>query len=133
GGRNARNFTLLTTRDVSRAASSLVPVLQAQVLSRLPTPLLTPQCSATVTSSPRAGTETTSAQLTISETCNAASYSEQTVGQAITAYSRKFGKGTLTHMQFFVVGVRENRGVAIMLYVVGRWQPLEIRHTWTGK
>ncbi len=127
GGRNARDFTYLTQQDVTNATASLLPTLQAQPLLLLPNPRLNPSCSTTSTSSPHVGKETRSAQLAISETCSTDSYSEKTVAQAITTYSTKFGKGTLTRVQFFVVGVSEKRGVEIKLYVVARWHPFVMR------
>jgi hypothetical protein len=126
-GRNARDFTYLTQQDVTNATSSLLPTLHASTLLLLPNPRLNSSCSTTSTSSPHVGKEAKSAQLAISETCSADSYSEKTVAQAITTYSKKFGKGTLTHAQFIVVSVSEKRGVTISLYVVGRWHPFVMR------
>ncbi|HEX6484618.1 MAG TPA: baseplate J/gp47 family protein [Ktedonobacteraceae bacterium] len=131
GGKNARTFTYLTEQDVKRAVSPLLPTLQSRTLSILPTPhVLNPTCTTVTTSSPSVGKETQSSQLTLVETCSADSYSVNSVSQAITTYSRKFGKGALTHVQFFVVGVRNE---AVTLYVAGRWQPFAIRRIWTGK
>jgi hypothetical protein len=127
GGTNARDFTYLTAQDVKHTASSLLPTLQGQTLSFLPNPRLNPTCSTVTTSSPSVGKETTSALLTIIETCSAFSYNEKSVAQAITTYNTRFGKGTLTHMQLFVVGVSQRKGVLITLYVVGRWYPLLVR------
>jgi hypothetical protein len=45
----------------------------------------------------------------------------------ITTYSKRFGKGTLTHPQLFVVSVTEKKGVIVTLYVVGRWHPFVMR------
>lgn len=127
GGKNARDFTYLTNQDVTKTTASLLPALQTQALSLLPNPRLNPHCFPVTYSSPNAGKETTSAQLTIIETCKADSYSVATVSHAITTYSKQFGKGTLTHAQFFLVGVSEKRRVMITLYVVGRWHPFVMR------
>ena len=64
------------------------------------------------------------------ETCKADSYSVTSVTHAITTYSKGFGTGTLTHMQFFAVGVKNG---VVLLYVVGRWNPFMMRRYWTGK
>jgi Baseplate J-like protein len=127
GGRNARDFTYLTASDVKNTASSLLPTLQAEALSLLPNPRLNPQCSPVTHTSPSVGKETASATLTITETCSAFSYSVQSVTHAITTYSRRFGKGTLSKVQFFIVDVTERKGVSITLYVVGRWNPFIAR------
>lgn len=133
GGRNARDFIYLTAQDVKNTASPLLPTLQASTLSLLPIPQLNPTCSTTTTSSPHVGKETQSAKLTIVETCKAFSYSVESVAHAITTYSRRFGKGALTHAQFFIVSVSEKKGVNITLYVVGQWEPFIARRYWTGK
>jgi hypothetical protein len=130
GGRNARDFTYLTAQDVNNTASSLLPMLQAKTLSVLPTPQLNPTCSSVTTSSPGVGKEVTSAVLTIVEACSASSYNKTSVVHAITTYSKHFGKGTITHSEFFVVGVKNE---VVLLYVVGRFVPFESRHYWAGK
>jgi hypothetical protein len=126
GGTNARDFTYLTAQDVKNTASSLLPTLRAETLSLLPLPQLNPTCSPVTTSSPGVGKEATSVVLIIVETCSASSYSVATVSHTITTYSKQFGKGTLTHVQFFVVGVMEKKGVIVTLYVLGRWHPFTI-------
>lgn len=127
GGRNARDFTYLTSQDVTTTISPLLPTLHASTLSLLPNPRLNPSCSTTTKSSPSVGKETTRALLTIVETCKADSYSEKAVAHAITTYSNHFGKGMLTKVQFFVVSVTEKKGVIITLYVVGQWKPFVMR------
>ena len=77
--------------------------------------------------SPSVGKETASATLTLTETCSAASYSVQSVTHAITTYSRRFGKGMLSKVQFFIVDVAERKGVSITLYVVAHWNPFVAR------
>ncbi len=127
GGRNARDFPYLTSQDVTKATASLLPTLQLQTLSLLPYPQLNSSCSTTTHTSPSVGKETPSAELTIVETCTADSYSEQALAHAITTYSKNFGKGTLTKVQFVVVSVTEKKGVSITLYVVGQWKPILMR------
>lgn len=133
GGRNARDYTYLTRNDVTMATTPLLPMLQSQTLSILPSPQLNPHCSTVTHSSPGVGKETKSGQLTIVETCSADSYSETVAAQAITTESRKYGKGILTHVHYVVVGISEKRGVAVSLYVEGLWQPFMMRRNWTGK
>jgi hypothetical protein len=127
GGRNARDFTYLTSQDVKNTITPLLPALQTAALSLLPNPRLNPRCSSVTYTSSGVGKETVSATLTIVETCSAFSYSVQSVAHAITAYSRRFGKGTLNKVQFFIVDVTERKGVSITLYVVGRWNPFIAR------
>ncbi len=127
GGKNARDFTYLTSQDVTQTTATLLPALQTQALSLLSNPRLNPHCSTVTHSEPTAGKETTSALLTIIETCKADSYSEKSLIHTITTYSKQFGKGTLTHAQFFLVSVTEKKGVEISLYVVGQWHPFVMR------
>ncbi|HEX6479575.1 MAG TPA: baseplate J/gp47 family protein [Ktedonobacteraceae bacterium] len=130
GGRNARDFTYLTQQDILQTISPLLPTLQSQTLSILPDPRLNPSCSTVTASSPRVGKETKTATVTIAETCKADSYSEQSVIHAISTYSKRFGKGTLTHMQLFEVSIKKQ---AVLLYVTGQWEPFESRRYWAGK
>lgn len=132
-GRNARDFTYLTSQDVTNTITPLLPTLQASTLSLLPHPQLNPHCSPVTHASPHVGEETASATLTLIETCSAFSYSVQTVIHAITTYSRRFGKGTLNKVQFSLVDVAERKGVEIMLYVTGRWNPFVMRRYGAGK
>jgi hypothetical protein len=134
GGKNARDFTYLSAQDIKNTSSSLLPTLQSQTLSLLPTPQLTPLCSTATASSPSVGKETKTAKVTIVEICKADSYSVTSVARAITTYSTHFGKGMLTRAQFFVVGSTEKKGVILTLYVVGRWTPFfPRRFPTTGK
>jgi Baseplate J-like protein len=127
GGRDARDFTYLTAQDVKNTITPLLPTLQTSTLSILPNPQLNPHCSTVNHASPGVGKETAHATITLIETCSADSYSVQSVAHAITTYSRRFGKGTLSKVQFFIVDVAERKGVSIMLYVAGRWNPFVAR------
>ena len=134
GGKNARDFTYLTTQDVTQTAAPLLPTLQTRALSLLPPPQFHPSCAPATTSEPAVGKETMSALLTIVETCKAFSYSVSSVAHTITTYSKRFGTGTLTHVQVVAVGVSQRKGVSITLYVVGQWHPLVVRRfPGTGK
>jgi hypothetical protein len=130
GGRDARDFTYLSQEDVTKTIAPLLPTLRAKTLFFLPNPQLNPTCSTATTSSPGVGKETMSAQLTIVETCSAETYSVPLVVHTASAYSKHFGKGTLTHIEFFEVGVKNE---VVLLYVVGRFVPFEARHSWAGK
>jgi hypothetical protein len=133
GGHDAYTYTYLSDKDVQNATKPLLPTLQSQTLSVLPIPQLNPTCSTVTTSTPRVGKETFKAVLRITETCKADSYSVNSIAHAIATYSTRFGKGTLTHIQFFVVGATERKGVSIVVYVVAQWHPLLVRHFSTGK
>jgi hypothetical protein len=127
GGINARDFTYLTTHDVTRTTGPLLPTLQTRALSLLPAPRVHPSCATATTSEPAVGKEIQSALLTIVETCTADSYRITSVAHAITTYSTRFGTGTLTHAQVVVVGASQRKGVILTLYVVAQWHPLVVR------
>lgn len=128
GGRNSRDFTYVTQKDITHAQAPLLPTLQAQTLSLLSHPQLNPICTTVTTSTPSIGKEAISALLTLIETCKAFSYNIASVKDAVSTHSRNFGTGTLTNVQFSVVGVTEKKGVVIMLYVTASWNPNVVRH-----
>ena len=133
GGRDAYTSTYLSDKDVKNTTAPLLPTLQVQTLSMLPNPQLNPTCTTTTTSSPGVGKETTNAVLRITETCKAFSYTIASVKDAISVYSRHFGTGTLTHVQFSVVGITVKKRVAISLFVTAKWNPIVLRRFSTGK
>jgi hypothetical protein len=125
GGRNARNFTYLTGQDVTNTMTPLLPTLHSQALSLFPSsPVLHPTCTTATATTPSVGKETKSAMLTIAETCKAFSYSISTAKTAIVTYSKRFGLGILTHIQFVIVGITATK---IMLYVTAQWKPIFVR------
>ncbi len=124
GGRDAYTYTYLSDKDMQNATKPLLPMLQAQTLSLLPTPQLNPTCSTVSTSSPQVGKETLNAVLRITETCKAFSYRISSVKDAIHTYSRRFG--TLTRVQFTIVGIK---GVLLMIYVTATLNPPTMRDT----
>jgi hypothetical protein len=128
GGKDA--YTYLSNQDIQNAQAPLLPTLQAQTLSILTTPQLNPTCSTVTTSTPHVGKETLNAVLRIMETCKAFSYHMSSVKDAISVYSRHFGKGTLTHVQFAIVGIK---GVLLTIYVTATLTPAVMRHFYTGK
>jgi len=130
GGTNARDFTFLTSQDMSKTISPLLPTLQSSVLSNLPAPQLNPSCSTKSTSEPAVGKETKTARVAIVETCSAMTYSVPLVVHTISTYTHRFGKGTLTHIEFFQVDTRKG---AVVLYVTGRWMPFERKVQNAGK
>jgi hypothetical protein len=125
GGRNAYTYTYLSDQDVKKTAAPLLPKLQAQTLSTLPHPQLNPTCTTVTTSIPGVGKETVNAVLSITETCQAWSYSVSSAKDAISLYSKRFGTGTLAHVQFSVVGVK---AAVITLFVTAQWNPVIVRH-----
>ena len=133
GGRDAYTYTYLSDKDVKNTTAPLLPTLQVQTLSMLPNPQLNPTCTTITTSSPGVGKETTNAVLRITETCKAFSYTIASVKDAISVYSRHFGTGTLTHVQFSVVGITVKKRVAISLFVTAKWNPIVVRRFSTGK
>lgn len=130
GGKDAYTYTYLSEKDVQNAVSPLLPTLQVQTLSLLSYPQLNPTCITVTISSPSVGRETTSAVLRITETCKAFSYRLKSVNDAISIYSRRFGKGKLTHVQFFIVGIKSQ---LISLIVTAQWESAIVRRFYTGK
>lgn len=131
GGRDAYTYTYLSDQDVKNTTAPLLPTLQAQTLSMLPIPQLNPACSTATTSTPSVGKETLHAVLRITETCKAFSYSISSVKDAVSTYSRHFGKGKLTHVQFAIVGMK---GTVISLFVTAQFIPIAVRRfPTTGK
>ncbi len=125
GGRDAYTYTSLSDQDIKNTTAPLLPTLQSQTLSTLPNPQLNPTCTTVTTSTPSVGKETVNAVLRITETCKALSYTVSSVKDAISLYSKHFGTGTLTHIQFSIVGVKE---VVITLFVTAQWNPIIVRH-----
>lgn len=125
GGRDAYTYTYLSGQDVKNATEELLPTLRSQTLSTLPTPHLNPTCTTVTTSTPSVGKETVNAVLRVTETCKAVSYTVSSVKDAISLYRKHFGTGTLTHVQFSIVGVKE---VVITLFVTAQWNPIIVRH-----
>jgi hypothetical protein len=125
GGRDAYIYTYLSSQDVKHTTAPLLPALQAQTLATLPQPQLNPTCTTVTTSIPGVGKETINAVLRITETCKALSYSVSSAKDAIVKYRKRFGTGTLTHVQFSVVGVK---AVFITLFVTAQWNPIIVRH-----
>lgn len=131
GGTTARSFTYLTAQDVTNASTPLLAHLQTQTLVLFPTHIvLEPQCMSVITSNPVVGKETTSATVSIHETCHAFSYSKHAVIIALTTYEKSLGAGTLAHTHYSVVASNQEN---IILYVTGQWNPMVVRHWWSGK
>ena len=126
GGRDAYTYTYLSDKDVKNTTAPLLPTLQVQTLSMLPNPQLNPTCTTITTSSPAIGKETVKAVLSITEKCKALSFSVSSAKYRISLYSRKhFGTGTLTHVQFSIVGVKN---MVITLFVTAQWNPVVVHH-----
>jgi len=133
GGRDAYTYTSLSDQDIKNTTAPLLPTLQAQTLSTLSNPQLYPSCSTVTASTPGVGKGTLNAAIRITETCKALSYSVSLAKDAISKYRKRFGTGTLTHVQFSIVGVTAKKGVVISLFVTAIWNPIVVRHYWTGK
>jgi Baseplate J-like protein len=129
GGHDAYTYTFLSEKDVQNATTPLLPMLQSETLSLLSRPQVNPTCTTVTSSSPSIGKETTSAVLRITETCKAFSYRLTSVNDAVSLYSRHFGKGKVTHVQFAVVGIK---GSSITFFVTAQWEPNVVRFP-TGK
>ena len=125
GGRDAYTYTYLSDRDVKGRTAALLPTLQVQTLSTLSQLRLNPTCTTVTVSTPSVGKETVNAVISITETCRALSYSVSSAKDGISLYSKHFGTGTLTHVQFSVVGVK---AVFITLFVTAQWNPIIVRH-----
>jgi hypothetical protein len=126
GGRDTYTYTYLSGQDVQHATAPLVPVLQAQTFATLPYPQINATCTTVTTSIPGVGKETVNAVISLMETCKAISFSVSSAKDRISLYSRKhFGTGTLTHVQFSIVGVKN---MIITLFVTEQWNPVTTRH-----
>jgi hypothetical protein len=125
GGRDAYTYTYLSDRDVKDTTAPLLPTLQAQTLSTLSHPQINPSCTTVTTSTPGVGKETVKADLSITETCQALSFSVSSAKDGISLYSKRFGTGTLTHVQFSIMGVKN---MVITLFVTAQWNPVIVRH-----
>ncbi len=130
-GKNARDYTYLTRADVATALST-VSSLQNQTIALFRTPaVLNPTCSSVSISYPAIGKVTRTAVVTVTETCQAISYSMTTVKDAITAYAKRFGRGRLTNVDYTIVGVMRSQ---IKLYITAQWYPFVVRYiSSTGK
>lgn len=125
GGKNAYTYRYLTSQDMKNATHALVPQVQQQALLLFGTSLvLDPTCHTNVLSNKAVGQPTTSADVTITSTCQAFSYKRQSVTTAIAAYQKHFGTGTLSHVQFQVVGGA--KGGSIHLYVTATFTPMVV-------
>src|SRR5258708_13845848 len=124
GGKDAYTYTYLSDKDMQNATKPLLPMLQTQTLSLLPTPQLNPTRSTVSTSSPQAAKDTLNAVLPITQTCKPFSYRSTSVKDAIHTFSRRFG--TLTRVQFTIVGIK---GVLLMIYVTATLNAPTMRDT----
>lgn len=88
GGQDARDFTTVTRGDIQHATSALIPMLLQSEQGALSVQLkpeetlTTPQCTPGVFSNHKSGDEAVSVQVTVSETCKAVAYSQQSLQQA---------------------------------------------------
>ncbi|HLI09121.1 MAG TPA: baseplate J/gp47 family protein [Ktedonobacteraceae bacterium] len=117
GGTNARDYTYLTTQDVTYAVADTIQRLEEQTKARFTAKIvLEPTCHTTHTVTPAIGSETTTAQLTLSATCNAVSYSPMLAKQRIEDAGKQYGR--LANIQFTIVSIRQKKGaITISVYV----------------
>ena len=134
GGRNARDFTFLSSQDVTNALLSLTPSLQQETQALFSSLIvLNPTCLTTHSSSLAVGEEGKSASLTVTAVCTAISYSEIGAKNLIVAVGKRYG--TLSNIRFAIVGIAEKKGdVSLRLYVTALVRPSsQIRVKNTGK
>jgi hypothetical protein len=83
GGQDARDFPLVTQADIQAGVTSLTPQLVQSARAALTAQLqagealVAPTCTPTVTIDPRAGSEATAVQVTVSQACQALAYAPQ--------------------------------------------------------
>jgi hypothetical protein len=90
GGQDARDFTFVTKGDIQQATQTVIPLLlqseQGALGGQLQPgeTLTTPTCTPAVLSTKHSGDEAASVEVTVSETCRAIAYSQQSL-QAVAA------------------------------------------------
>ncbi|HVB23825.1 MAG TPA: hypothetical protein VNG51_17950 [Ktedonobacteraceae bacterium] len=117
GGRNSRDFTFLSEKDVAGAVLSLTPPLQQETQALFKSSIvLNPTCSINVRSNRTVGQEGKSALLTVTAVCTAISYSEIAAKNQIVRVGKQFG--ILTNIRYYIVQIGEKKGViTLRLYV----------------
>jgi hypothetical protein len=99
-GQDARDFTYVTRGDIQQANSALTPMLLQSEQGALSAQLhegetlAPPTCTPRVFSNHKSGDEAASVAVTVSETCKAAAYSQQSLQQA----ALKLVRVRLTHL-----------------------------------
>ena len=120
GGKNAQAFTYLTGQDIHHAVSPVLPQLQTQTIAGLGF-ALEPTC--------QTNTQVHGVSVTVTDTCTGRSYHPQSVVTALTAFKKKLGVGTLSHVQTQIVGLSQGE---VKLYVTAVFYPLVVRR-WAEK
>ncbi len=104
GGRDARDFLVVTQHDVDRGAATITATLEKSEHAALQTQvdpgeaLITPLCSEKITADHQVGGETKEVTVTLSETCSSIAYPAHTLSmhatQMLTAKAmQRFGTG----------------------------------------
>jgi hypothetical protein len=105
GGQDARDFTYVQSSDIREATSVLTTTLlrgeQGALGGQLQQgeTLVTPQCTASAISSHKSGDEAANAQVTVSETCKAVAYNQQSLQQAAAQLVRGRFPNPTMHFQ----------------------------------
>src|SRR5712692_3342460 len=134
GGQDARDFLLVTKADIQRVVDRLSPDLlqseQAALTAQLTAgeSLAPPTCSPTVTADHRPGSEATTIQVIVSETCTGVAYNQQAVqvkaSQLLTSMAAtQLGTGyTLTGtIQVTMTQATVTKKVVFSFTCVGTW------------
>lgn len=124
GGINARDFTFLTSQDVSYAVTDRIQGLEQEAITLFPSHIvLEPQCKSTTLVNPSIGSETKNAVLTLIIACNAISYSSALVKNRIVEIGKRYGE--ISDIQFSIVGITQKKGVVFLrLYVTATVVPI---------
>jgi hypothetical protein len=123
GGHDARGYTYLTAQDVARAQAAYMPQLEASAAAHFATSIvLDLHCTTTSTVKPAIGTEATTARLTLYTICTALSYSRALALRQIAQASRLYGP--LSAIRLLVVGISQQHGVSLRVYVTAIAQPV---------
>ncbi|HLI06170.1 MAG TPA: baseplate J/gp47 family protein [Ktedonobacteraceae bacterium] len=123
GGMNARDFTYLTSQDVSYAVSDNVQTLELQTQALFTTKIvLEPACKTIHTVRPAIGSETQTVRLTLKSVCTAISYSRALAKNRIEEAGKQFGQ--LSNIQFSVVGINRKGVPRLTIYVTAVVKPI---------
>lgn len=130
-GKDAEHFTFVTKQDIYRAVSPLLTQLERTVPQLFSSIALSPTCTPTIAAIPPVGQRAEQVRITATVACTAVSYPPTRVLNATRAYSNRIGKGSLTNIAYQVIAIDKER--RITFFVTAQWNPIVVRHLWTGK
>jgi len=153
GGQNERDYPMVTKADLDRVVKSLAPSLfqseQAALSAQLTAgeALAPPTCSPTTTADHAVGSEATTVQVTVSQSCGAVAYNQQAVQvQAtqllISMAATQLGTGyTLTGtIQVTTIQATATKKVVFSFMCMGTWvytltpqEQQQIKHLIAGR